>query len=119
MASILMLSPSAPARAHRPHRHGGAGLHHGWYTAALVPSYRTVRVERSTSINRTTRPERKLMALAYIRKKGYLSVSDYRGFTGLDGKFAEAELDSFTLDKKDPLVRTTRGKETVYKLSDE
>lgn len=59
------------------------------------------------------------MAMAYIKKNGYLSVSKYCGFTGLDSKFAEAELDSFTLDKKDPLVRTVRGKKTVYILTDE
>lgn len=63
--------------------------------------------------------ERKQMALAYIQKNGYLSVSKYRAFTGLSRQFAEAELDSFTLDRKDPLVRTTQGKKTVYKLADE
>ena len=66
-----------------------------------------MQVERTTTINNTSRPERKLMAVAYIQKNGYLSVSKYCGFTGLDRKFAEAELDSFALDRKAPLVEDT------------
>ena len=119
VSAILMLSFSAPTEARRPHRHGGYGFHHRCYPMALAPSFRTVRVERTTSINRTSRVERKQMALAYIQKNGYLSVSKYRAFTGLSRQFAEAELDSFTLDRKDPLVRTTQGKKTAYKLADE
>ncbi len=119
MAALLMLSVSTSSEARRPNRRGGAGLRHRCYATAVVPSYRTIRVERTTSVNKTSRPERKLMAMAYIKKNGYLSVSKYCGFTGLDSKFAEAELDSFTLDKKAPLVRTVRGKKTVYILTDE
>ncbi len=119
MAALLMLSVSTSSEARRPNRRGGAGLRHRCYATAVVPSYRTIRVERTTSVNKTSRPERKLMAMAYIKKNGYLSVSKYCGFTGLDSKFAEAELDSFTLDKKNPLVRTVRGKKTVYILTDE
>ncbi len=119
MAALLMLSVSTSSEARRPNRRGGAGLRHRCYATAVVPSYRTIRVERTTSVNKTSRPERKLMAMAYIKKNGYLSVSKYCGFTGLDSKFAEAELDSFTLDKKDPLVRTVRGKKIVYILTDE
>ncbi len=119
MAALLMLSVSTSSEARRPNRRGGAGLRHRCYATAVVPSYRTIRVERTTSVNKTSRPERKLMAMAYIKKNGYLSVSKYCGFTGLDSKFAEAELDSFTLDKKNPLVRTVRGKKIVYILTDE
>ena len=86
---------------------------------AVVPTFRTVQVERTTTVNKTSRPERKLMAVAYIQKNGYLSVSKYCGFTGLDSKFAEAELDSFTLDRKTPLIRTMQGKKIVYTLADE
>ncbi len=119
VSAILMLSVSAQAEARRPHRRGGYGFHHRCYPTAVAPSFRTLRVERTTSINRTSRPERKLMALAYIQKNGYLTVSKYCGFTGLNRQFAEAELDSFTMDRKDSLVRTIRGKKTVYKLADE
>ena len=120
MAAMLMLTASASVEARWPHRHGGYyGRHHRCYATAVVPTFRTVQVERTTTVNKTSRPERKLMAVAYIQKNGYLSVSIYCGFTGLDSKFAEAELDSFTLDRKDPLVRTARGKKTVYTLADE
>lgn len=95
------------------------GWHHRSYVTATVPSYRTVRVERTTTIIQTSRQERKLMALAYIKKNGYLTVSKYCGFTGLDSQFAEAELDSFTLDRKDPLFRSMKGKKIVYTLTDE
>lgn len=120
MAAMLMLSVSASAEARGPHRHGGGyGRHHRCYATAVVPAARTVRMERKTTVNRTSRPERKLMALAYIQKNGYLSVGKYRGFTGLDSKFAEAELDSFTLDRKNPLASTMRGKKVVYILANE
>ncbi len=120
MAAMLMLSVPASAEARGPHRHGGCyGRHHRYYTAAVVPAARTVQIERNITVNRTTRPERKLMAVAYIQKNGYLSVSKYCGFTGLDSKFAEAELDSFTLDRQYPLVRMTQGKKIVYTLADE
>ncbi len=120
MAAMLMLSVSASAEARGPHRHGGGyGRHHGCYATAVVPAFRTVQVERTTTVNRTSRPERKLMAVAYIQKNGYLSVGKYCGFTGLDSKFAEAELDSFTLDRRNPLARTMRGKKVVYILANE
>ncbi len=120
MAAMIMLSGSASAEAHGPHRHIGAyGRHRVCYTAAVVPAFRTVQVERTTTVNKTSRPERKLMALAYIQKNGYLSVGKYCGFTGLDNRFAEAELDSFTLDRRQPLARTMKGKKVVYILADE
>ena len=118
LAAIFMLSGPASAEARGPYRH--RGWHHRSYVTATVPSYRTVRVERTTTIIKTSRQERKLMALAYIKKKkGYLTVSKYCGFTGLDSQFAEAELDSFTLDRKDPLFRSMKGKKIVYTLTDE
>lgn len=117
LAAIFMLSGPASAEARGPYRH--RGWHHINYVAATVPSYRTVRVERTSTIIKTSRPERKLMALAYIQNNGYLTVSKYCGFTGLDSKFAEAELDSFTLDRKDPLFRSMKGKKIVYTLTDE
>lgn len=120
MAAILMISVSASAEARWPHRHGGGyGRHHGCYVTAIVPTFRTVQVERTTTVNKTSRPERKLMALAYIQKNGYLSVGKYCGFTRLDRRFAEAELDSFTLDRRNPLVRTENGKKVVYSLANE
>lgn len=118
---MLMITVSATAGPRGPHRHGGFGRggHHGCWSAATFPAYRTLRVERSTTVCKTSRPERKQMAVAYIRKNGYLSVSKYCGFTGLDSSFAEAELEAFTLDRKDPLVRTIQGKKVVYTLADE
>lgn len=118
LAAIFMLSGPASAEARGPYRH--RGWHHRSYVTATVPSYRTVRVEqRTTTIIQTSRQERKLMALAYIKKNGYLTVSKYCGFTGLDSQFAEAELDSFTLDRKDPFFRSMKGKKMVYTLTDE
>lgn len=112
-----MLSGPASAEARGPYRH--RGWHHRSYVTATVPSYRTVRVERTTTIIQTSRQERKLMALAYIKKNGYLTVNKYCGFTRLDSQFAEAELDSFTLDRKDPLFKSMKGKQIVYTLTDE
>lgn len=118
LAAIFMLSGPASAEARGPYRH--REWHHRSYVTATVPSYRTVRVEqRTTTIIQTSRQERKLMALAYIKKNGYLTVSKYCGFTGLDSQFAEAELDSFTLDRKDPFFRSMKGKKMVYTLTDE
>lgn len=115
-----MISVSASVEARWSHRHGGGyGRHHGCYVTAIVPTFRTVQVERTTTVNKTSRPERKLMALAYIQKNGYLSVGKYCGFTRLDRRFAEAELDSFTLDRRNPLVRTENGKKVVYSLANE
>ncbi len=119
MAAVLMLAVSASADARGPHRHGGFGRHHRCYATAVVPSVRTVRVRHYSKVNRTSRPERKMMALAYIKNNGYLSVGKYCGITGLDRKFAQAELDSFSLDKKNPIVRTTQGRKAVYILADE
>ncbi len=122
LATVLAAAVSAPAGANGPYgprRYGGWGRYHGYYYTTPLPSFRTIRMERSTTINRTSRPERKQMAVAFILKNGYLSVSKYCGFTGLDSEFAEAELDSFTLDKTYPLARTTHGKKTVYILADE
>ncbi len=119
MAAMIMLSVPATALAGGPHRHGGRMRHHGWHATAMAPAFRTVQVDRTTTVYKTSRPERKQMALAYIQKNGYLSLSKYCGFTNLNRRFAEAELDSFTLDKKDPLARTMKGKKVVYILADD
>ncbi len=120
MAAMIMLSATTSAEARGPHRHGGGrGGHHRCYATAVVPTIRTVQAERTITMNKTSRPERKRMAVAYLQKNGYLSVKKYCGLTGLDSKFAEAELDSFTLDRQYPLVRTTQGKKIVYTLADE
>lgn len=69
LAAMFMLSGSASAEARGPYRHGVLGYHHRCYATAVVPAFRTVQVDRTTTINKTSRPERKLMALAYIQKK--------------------------------------------------
>ena len=119
MTAMIMLSVPATALAGGPHRHGGRMRHHGWHATAITPAFRTVQVDRTTTVYKTSRPERKQMALAYIQKNGYLSLSKYCGFTNLNRRFAEAELDSFTLDKKGPLARTMKGKKVVYILADD
>ena len=119
MAAMIMLTVPVTADAGGPHRHGGCVRHYGWHATAMAPAFRTVQVDRTTTVYKTSRPERKQMALAYIQKNGYLLLSKYCGFTNLNRRFAEAELDSFTLDKKDPLTRTMKGKKVVYILADE
>jgi hypothetical protein len=119
MAAMIMLTVPVTADADGPHRHGGRGRYHGWHATAMAPAFRTVQVDRTTTAYKTSRPERKQLALAYIQKNGYLSLGKYCGFTNLDRRFAEAELDSFTLDKKDPLSRAMKGKKVVYILADD
>lgn len=121
MVALAMMSAAVSAQARGPHRHSAYMRCGGrYYAAAVAPPIRTtVQVERRTTVNKTTRPERKLMAVAYIQKNGGLSVNEYCGFTGLDKRSAEAELDSFTLDRRTPLVRKILKKKVVYSLVNE
>ena len=118
MSALLILS-AVQSQARRPHRYGRAGMHHGYYSAAIFHPVRSVRVERTTTISRTNRQERKLLAVAYIKNNGYLTVRKYCSITRLGKQFAQAELDSFALDRKDPIVRTVNGKKVVYTLPNE
>ena len=118
MAVMLLLSSAISAEARRPHRRG-AGCYRIPRVEARMPLVRTIKMERTTTVNKTSRPERKLMAVAYLQRNLYLTVKEYCGITNLDKRFAEAELDSFTLDKKDPLVRKVQGKKVIYTLADD
>ena len=66
LAAIFMLSGPASAEARGPYRH--RGWHHRSYVAATVPSYRTVRVERTTTIIRTSRKEYGAQNEAYMSR---------------------------------------------------
>lgn len=117
-AAALLIAPLMTAQARGPHRRPG-WIWPGYYSHAMFPMTRTVTIDRTTTVNRTSRPERKQMALAYIMNNEKLTVSKYCSITGLDKAFAEAELDSFALDRKAPIVRSVEGKKIYYILGND
>ena len=119
LTAALILAGADMAEARGRHHHTEAGWHHRCYATAVVPQFQTVNIERTTTVNRTSRAERKMLALGYLQNNDYLTVSKYCGITGLDRQVAEAELDSFTIGRKATLARTTVGKKVVYTLNDE
>lgn len=54
------------------------------------------------------------MAVAYLEHNQYLSVKKYAKMTGLSKDMAEAELDAFACDKRNPVTLVISGKKKLY-----
>ena len=57
------------------------------------------------------------MALAYLRNNKTLTVSKYCKMTGMNSTMAEAELDAFVANKKNPIRIVFNGKKKLYVLA--
>jgi hypothetical protein len=64
--------------------------------------------------NRFNRKERLAMAMAYLKTNKYLTIKQYAKMTQLSRAAAEAELDAFAMDKKNPIQLVIRGKKKIY-----
>lgn len=54
------------------------------------------------------------MAIAYLTRNQYLSVMQYAKMTGLSKDMAEAELDAFACDDKNPVELVVTEKKKLY-----
>ena len=68
----------------------------------------------SSVCNRFNQKERLAMAIAYLETHEYLTIKQYAKMTQLSMVSAEAELDAFAMDKKNPVQLVFRGKKKVY-----
>ena len=66
--------------------------------------------------NRLSTKDRLNMALAYLHRNQYLTAKEYAKMTGLDKKMAEAELNAFSMDKKNRIAILNTDKKTLYTL---
>lgn len=106
VASILICG-SADAQRHYRHHH------HFYYPQRIV----TVVARPATTVrisNRLNQKERFQMAIAYLEHNQYLSVKKYAKMTGLSKDMAEAELDAFACDKKNPVALVISDRKKLY-----
>ena len=54
------------------------------------------------------------MAIAYLETHECLTIRHYAKMTQLNMALAEAELDAFAMDKKNPIQLVIRGKKKLY-----
>lgn len=103
MASLLTCCSANAQRYYRHH-------HHPHYVVTVVAKpAATVRVS-----NRLNQKERLQMAVAYLEHNQYLSVKKYAKMTGLSKEMAEAELDAFACDKRNPVTLVISDRKKLY-----
>ena len=90
-----------------------------WRHYCYYPSNRVVTVVVKPDMlhyisNRFNRKERLAMAMAYLKTNKYLTIKQYAKMTQLSRAAAEAELDAFAMDKKNPIQLVIRGKKKIY-----
>lgn len=98
------------ADARRPHRH------HICHPARVVMVSKPVHhhaVDRRVC-NRFDRDDRLAMALAYLTNNPRLTIKQYAKMTSLTAEAAEAELDTFVLDRRIPIRSIFEGKKKLY-----
>lgn len=109
MAVIAVLGWGS-ANAQRHNRHHCYRWH---YPQRVV----TVVARPATTIhlsNRLNQKERLQMAIAYLDQNQYLSVKKYAKMTGLPKGMAEAELDAFAYDERNPILLAVADKKKLY-----
>lgn len=102
---IAIILACGTVNAQHRHRH-----HHPHRVVTVV-----VKPEVTSHVsNRFSQRERLGMAVAYLEKHKYLTISQYAKMTQLNKISAEAELNAFAIDKKKPIQCIIRGKKKVY-----
>lgn len=110
VALFLMLGPANAQRHFRTHFH--THYFHFPHTITVVnrPAT-TVRIS-----NRLNQEERLQMAVAYLSSNANLSIKKYAKMTGLSKDMAEAELDAFAYDDKNPIKLDGMSKKKMYTI---
>lgn len=103
---LLLACVTANAQGHYRHHHFHCSPR--VITVVAKPSA-TVRIN-----NRFNQKERLRMAIAYLARNQYLSVKQYAKMTGLSKDMAEAELDAFACDDKNPVELVVTEKKKLY-----
>lgn len=113
MAMMAMGCTTASAQF----RHYGRLHYHGGYCRPIVTTIVTRPVTTTHISNRLSKKDRLEMALAHLRNNKTLTVSKYCKITGLNSSMAEAELDAFAANKKNPIKVVFNGKKKLYVLA--
>lgn len=106
MASILVCGSADAQRYYHHH-------HRFYYPQRIV----TVVARPATTVrisNRLNQKERLQIAVAYLEHNQYLSVKKYAKMTGLSKEMAEAELDAFACDKRNPVTLVISDRKKLY-----
>ena len=106
VASILTCGSADAQRYYRHH-------HRSYYPQRIV----TVVARPATTVrisNRLNQKERLQIAVAYLENNQYLSVKKYAKMTGLSKEMAEAELDAFACDKRNPVTLVISDRKKLY-----
>ena len=113
IAMITLVSTSTFAQ----YRHHGYLHHYGGYYRPIVTTVVTRPAVTTHISNRLSKKDRLEMALAYLHNNKTLTISKYSKMTGLSSTMAEAELDAFVVNKKNPIRVVFNGKKKLYVLA--
>lgn len=92
----------------QPRQH--ARRSHGVTTIIVKPA------AKGHGVKRPDRKDRLAMAVAHLRTNRFLTVKKYAKMTGLTYATAEAELEAFSADRRNPVVRALKGKKKIYTM---
>lgn len=104
LVASLLTCCSVSAQRH-PRRH--------YYPRSVV----TVVAKTAATVcvsSRFNQKERLQIAVAYLEHNPYLSVRQYAKMTGLPKDMAEAELDAFACDKRNPVTLVILDRKKLY-----
>ena len=110
---MALVSTAASAQ----YRHYGHFHHYGGYYRPIVTTVVTRPAVTTHISNRLSKKDRLEMALAYLHNNKTLTISKYSKMTGLSSTMAEAELDAFVVNKKNPIRVVFNGKKKLYVLA--
>ena len=106
LTALVSLLTSCSASAQRYYRH-----HHHPHHVVTVVAKPAATVCVSSRFNQK---ERLQIAVAYLEHNPYLSVRQYAKMTGLPKDMAEAELDAFACDKRNPVTLVILDRKKLY-----
>ena len=113
IAMMALVSTTATAQ----YRHYGHFHHYGLYHRPVIATVVTRPAVTTHISNRLSKKDRLEMALAYLHNNKTLTISKYSKMTGLNNAMAEAELDAFVANKKNPIRVMFNGKKKLYVLA--
>ena len=113
IAMMALVSTTATAQ----YRHHSHFNHYGPYYRPVIATVVTRPAVTTHISNRLSKKDRLEMVLAYLHNNKTLTISKYSKMTGLSNAMAEAELDAFVANKKNPIKVVFNGKKKLYVLA--
>lgn len=114
LAAAILTIGCAAANTHRHCTHHAHRHDHYRHLSAPLHTARIRPVVTARIVHRLDQKERLRIVLAYLDDNRYITARKYACITGLDKAVAEAELNAFAADGRNPVTAVAAGKKRLY-----